>query len=275
MRFFRDVANVTLDLDDVENIQVNALGGADNLTIGELTTTDVKDLLIDLGLPVGSGTGDAQADNVIFNGTQTNDVIAVSGTASKVTATGLSAALTILGMEAANDTLTVNALGGDDVVDGSSLITGIIKTTINGGLGVDTIIGSEGDDLINGGDGNDTILAGAGNDTVVWNPGDDNDTFEGQAGTDTLQFNGANVAEIIDLSANGGRLRFFRNIANVVMDCNDVETVRYEALGGADIITVNDLAGTDVTAVNLNLAATGGLGDAPTGQRHRRRHGRQ
>ncbi len=262
LRFFRDVANVTLDCDDVENLQVNTLGGVDNFSIGELTTTDVKDLLIDLGLPAGSGTGDGQADNVTLSGTQTNDVIAVSGSASKVVTTGLSAALTILGMEAANDTLTLNALGGDDVVNGSSLIPGVIKTTINGGLGVDTIIGSEGDDLITGGDGNDTILAGAGNDTVVWNPGDDNDTFEGQAGTDTLQFNGANVAENIDISANGGRLRFFRNIASVLMDCNDVETVRFEALGGADIIVVNDLSGTDVTAVNLNLAATGGVGDA-------------
>ena len=45
---------------------------------------------------------------------------------------------------------------------------------------------------------------GAGNDTFVWNPGDDNDTVEGQAGIDTLLFNGANIAENIDISANGG-----------------------------------------------------------------------
>ncbi len=261
LRFFRDIANITLDCDDVETVQVNALGGADNFTIGELTATDVKALLVDLGLPP-SGTGDAQADNIILNGTQTNDVITVSGTASNVTATGLSAALTIIGMEAANDSLTVNALGGADVVDGSALIAGVIRTTINGGLGADVIIGSEGDDVISGGDGDDLILAGAGNDTIVWNPGDDNDTFEGQAGTDTLQFNGANVAENIDISANGGRLRFFRNVASIVMDCNDVETVRFEALGGADVIVVNDLSGTDVSAVNLNLAAAGGAGDA-------------
>ena len=50
--------------------------------------------------------------------------------------------------------------------------------------------------------------------------------IEGQAGLDTMLFNGANVAEVIDLSANGGRLRFFRNIANVVMDANDVERGR-------------------------------------------------
>ena len=46
---------------------------------------------------------------------------------------------------------------------------------------------------------------GAGDDTFVWNPGDGSDTVEGQAGTDTLLFNGANVDEKIDISANGTR----------------------------------------------------------------------
>ena len=89
--------------------------------------------------------------------------------------------------------------------------------------------------------------------------------MEGQAGTDTLRFNGAGVAERIDLSANGNRLRFLRDIANITMDTNDVETVAFNALGGADTITVNDLAGTDVTKVRLDLAGAPGGGDgAPT-----------
>ena len=99
---------------------------------------------------------------------------------------------------------------------------------MNGGLGDDILIGSEGDDLVNGGDGNDTALMGAGDDTFVWNPGDDNDTLEGQAGFDTMLFNGANIAENIDISANGGRVRFFRDIANVSMDLNDVEAHRLQ-----------------------------------------------
>ena len=136
-----------------------------------------------------------------------------------------------------------------------------MQLTINGGLGDDVILGSAGNDLVNGGDGNDTALLGAGDDTFVWNPGDDNDVIEGQSGFDTLLFNGANVAENIDIAANGGRVIFFRNIANVVMDLNDVESIDYNALGGADVITVNDLSGTDVTEVNLNLAAAGGGDD--------------
>ena len=104
-------------------------------------------------------------------------------------------------------------------------------------------------------------LMGAGDDTFVWNPGDGSDTVEGQAGTDTMLFNGANINEKIDISANGGRVRFTRDVANITMDLNDVEGIDFNALGGADTITVNDLSGTDVTEVNLNLAAAGGGGD--------------
>jgi len=93
------------------------------------------------------------------------------------------------------------------------------------------------------------------------NPGDDNDIVEGQAGFDTMLFNGANISENIDISANGGRTRFTRNVANVTMDLNDVEGIDFNAMGGADNIVINDLSGTDVTEINLNLAAAGGGGD--------------
>jgi hypothetical protein len=45
------------------------------------------------------------------------------------------------------------------------------------------------------------------------------------------------------------------------MDLDDTESIDFNALGGADTIVVNDLAGTDVTEINLNLAAAGGAGD--------------
>ena len=98
--------------------------------------------------------------------------------------------------------------------------------------------------------------------------------FEGQAGQDTLLFNGANIGEMVDISANGQRLRFFRNVGNITMDCNAVELVQFNALGGADTITVNDLSGTGVTSVDLNLASHSGLwcGRQRSGHRHRHRH---
>lgn len=148
---------------------------------------------------------------------------------------------------------------GQVVNDGS---VGVIQLTLNGGLGEDVLLGSEGGDLVNGGDGNDTALLGAGNDTFVWNPGDDNDVLEGQAGFDTMLFNGSNVAENINISRNGGRVIFFRNVASVTMDLNDMEGIRFNALGGADTIVVNNLASSDVSSVALNLAGIGGASDA-------------
>jgi hypothetical protein len=102
---------------------------------------------------------------------------------------------------------------------------------------------------------------GAGKDTFHWDPGDGSDTIEGQGGSDTLDFNGANINEQIDVSANGGRVRFFRDIANITMDLDDVEGIVFHAFGGADTITVDDLTGTDAKSVDVDLAAFGGGGD--------------
>jgi Ca2+-binding RTX toxin-like protein len=252
--FLRDVANVTMDLNDVENIEFRALGGADNIVVGDLSGTDVTRIDIDLRGP--NGGGDGAADTVTINGTQGADVFGVAGDAGGINVFGLSAAVNIFFQEQANDRLVLNGQGGDDVINASSLEADGIQLTMNGGLGNDILIGSEGGDLFNGGDGNDVALMGAGDDTFVWNPGDDNDTLEGQDGFDTMLFNGSNIAENINISANGGRALFFRDVANVLMDVNDVEKIDFNALGGADNIVVNDLSGTDVTEVNIDLAGT-------------------
>ena len=109
-------------------------------------------------------------------------------------------------------------------------------------------------------------LLGAGDDTFVWNPGDGSDTIEGQDGKDTMVFNGSNASEHFDLSANGNRLRFFRDAGNITMDTNGVEQVDLNALGGADTVNENDLTGTGVAKVNVDLAATGGGGDGEPDQ---------
>ena len=79
-----------------------------------------------------------------------------------------------------------------------------------------------------------------------------------------MLFNGAGGPEQVDLSANGNRLKFFRVQANITMDTDGVERVDFNALGGADTVTVNDLAATDVRQVNVDLASAigGGAGDA-------------
>jgi Ca2+-binding RTX toxin-like protein len=258
LRFFRDVANITMDCSGVEEVNFHALGGSDVVTVNDLTGTDVTDVTVDLSNNLSMPDG--QADTVIVNGTAGNDTIHLTGTADAVRVTGLAATVTVTGADPGLDELVINALAGDDRIDASEVQAGAIDLTLNGGDGNDTLIGGAGNDLLIGGRGNDVEFGGSGDDTFVWNPGDGSDVIEGQAGQDTLLFNGANVSEQIDISANGQRVRFFRDVANITMDCDGVELIEFHALGGADTITVNDLTGTSVNRVNIDLAGTPGSG---------------
>jgi hypothetical protein len=166
--------------------------------------------------------------------------------------------------------IDVSAGGGADTVRLMGSLTDEVVTidggaggdTLTGTVGDETLIGGSGDDVVRGGDGDDVALLGTGDDTFAWSPGDDNDTVEGGAGDDALDFAGSSASETYDVSANGSRARFFRNIANVTTDLADVERVAIAALGGADTVVVNPLAGTDVEAVDAKLEAFGGGGDA-------------
>ncbi len=168
------------------------------------------------------------------------------------------------------ENLVLNANGGNDTFSATGNLAALISITVDGGAGDDTLLGGNGADVLIGGDdndiidgnqGNDTVFLGAGNDTFQWDPGDGSDTVEGQVGIDTLTFNGSNVGEAIDVSAIGPRVRLTRNVGAVVMDINGMENVNVNALGGADVVTVNDLTGTDTSQINVHLAATGGGGD--------------
>src|SRR4051795_8074924 len=170
-----------------------------------------------------------------------------------------------------SENLVTNMNGGDDAFSAAGNLAALIRITVDGGAGNDTILGGNGADVLLGGDGNDFVdgnqgndsaLLGAGDDTFQWDPGDGSDIVEGQAGTDAMAFNGANIAEKMDVSANGGRVRFTRDVANIVMDLNDVERIGVRSLGGNDLLTVNDLSGTDVTKVTDDLNATAGGDDA-------------
>jgi len=264
LRFFRNPGTITMDCDGVERVVFRALGGVDSVVVNDLTGTQVTEVLADLSSTLG--TSDGEADTIVVNGTATNDVITVTGSTNGVAVLGLTAALTVLGGEPGRDELVINTLGGDDAVDASAVEAGSIDLTLNGGLGIDRLVGGQGNDLLIGAQGADVAFGGAGDDTFVWNQGDGSDVFEGQSGRDSLLFNGANGGEKVDISANSTnpqRLRFFRDLGNITMDCNEIELVQFNALDGADTVTVNDLSGTGVTNVNVSLtvALDSDLGD--------------
>jgi RTX calcium-binding nonapeptide repeat (4 copies) len=274
LRFFRQPANITMDTHGVEQIDFNALGGADAITVNDLSRTDVKSVNLDLAGTLDGTTSDGQTDSVTVNGTSRNDAITAGGDSSAVTVSGLRTQVAIQHQDSI-DQLFVDGLGGNDSISATGLAAGAISEfldsgdgndSIAGGPGAETLLGGSGNDTIDGNGGNDRAALGAGGDTFVWDPGDGSDTIEGEDGTDTLVFNGAAASETVDLSANGNRLRFSRQPANITMDTAGVERVLFNALGGADAVTVNDLSGTDVKSVDLDLAGTlgGAAGDGQT-----------
>ena len=340
VQFTRNIANIAMDLDDVERVAFRALGGPDMVIVGDLAGTDAEN--VDVDLNASGGGGDAQPDTVLALGTEAADGITVATPGGDQVVSGLAAQLQVTGGEVANDNVSVATLGGDDSIatgagvpdaapiniDGGAgsdtaryngtadadainvvsngpeattigsagprldifavesltllglgggdtvTATGNLATltaiTMDGGLGDDTLRGGNGADLLLGGDGIDDVDGnqgidvahlGRGHDRFQWDPGDGNDTVEGQSGEDRLDFNGSGAGELIDISANGDRVRFARNIANIAMDLADLERLAFHAFGGSDAIVVNDLAGTDADNVLVDLGTAGGVGD--------------
>jgi hypothetical protein len=149
-----------MDLNDVETIRYNALAGADNITLADMTGSDLVDLTVDLG--ASAGGGDGQADRVTLFGNSLSDNIAVTA-GSSILVSGLFTNVQIEDAEAI-DRLILAMGSGNDTVNTSGLAAGQIIVELRGDLGADTLIGSEGGDFFFGGDGNDTALMGAGDD---------------------------------------------------------------------------------------------------------------
>jgi Ca2+-binding RTX toxin-like protein len=180
VRFTRDVANITMDLNDVENINVVALGGNDTITINDLTGTDITQVAVDLSATPGSGVSDGQADTIVINATNGDDVISISESNGVVTVSGLGEDVVIRGFDTTNDRIVINGLGGDDVITASGLPAGI-QITADGGDGDDILIGGLGNDTLTGGNGDDVLLGGGGQDILDGGPGD-NVVIQGFAG---------------------------------------------------------------------------------------------
>jgi hypothetical protein len=66
-----------MDTDGIERVDVEALGGADTLTLNDLTGTAVQELRLDLEAVKGGGAADDKIDRVILNGTDAADFVSV------------------------------------------------------------------------------------------------------------------------------------------------------------------------------------------------------
>ena len=311
-RFARDIANVVVDLDQVETIDLRPLAGSDTITVGDLTGTAVTVVHPDLA---ASGGGDdlqpdrvvvpagttvsqsgaeatidglgaqvraingAASDSITVIGTAGSDVEHIAGTAdadavsayAEGTDAIVSGATGAMYVRLTGVELTdVDLAGGNDQFSTSSGLAAVTGLDVDGGDGNDILGGSNGADVISGGAGddfldgwlgNDVLNGGSGNDTFQWDPGDANETIVGGDGADGVVFNGSNINENITVSATSGHARFTRDIANVVVDLDQVEAADLRPYGGADTITVGNLTGTALTLVRPDFAPAGGGDD--------------
>ena len=268
LRFFRNLGNIVMDVDGIERVDLRALGAADKTVLNDVSETDLEELDINLASAIGGTAGDLAADTVTLfgsdSGYRSDDEVQITGAVGNVAVSGLSALVRIANAEGALDLLEVKTLGGDDVVDATGLPAAAIKLAldggedddlIRGGQGNDAFAGGSGDDDVDGNQGADTAFLGSGDDDFTWDPGDGSDIVEGEDGADRMIFNGSSGNESFTASAVGPRVEFLRNLGNIDMDLNDVERIDLNALGGTDQTTVNDLAGTDLEDLNVNLAA--------------------
>ena len=115
------------------------------------------------------------------------------------------------------------------------------------------LIGGSGNDIVDGSFSVDTIVLGSGNDHFLWHPGDQSEIVEGQGGNDAMSFTGSGIGEIINVSANGSRVRLTRNIASIDMDLGGIEKIALQPFGGTDAITVEDTSGTALDVVEADL----------------------
>jgi hypothetical protein len=119
-------------LDDIEEIDTIAFGGADVFNVGDLHGTAVTEVNANLAPSFGTAAGDGARDRVEVDGTERADAITVTGRtlfSGAVTVTGLPVKVGITHAEGALDTLAIHTLGGADTVDASGLEPGTIEVT--------------------------------------------------------------------------------------------------------------------------------------------------
>jgi Ca2+-binding RTX toxin-like protein len=125
--FLRDVASIRMDMDGVEALDLTALGGADTITVEDMSGTDFRLAEVDLSAPAGGP--DLVADSVTVNGSGNDDEIAVDAGAG-VEVTGLRTTTSVAGSEQA-DQLVVNGQAGDDTIDVDPAVNALVSVVAN------------------------------------------------------------------------------------------------------------------------------------------------
>ena len=120
--FERNIASIRMDTVDVERLDLQAKGGADTVTIDDMSGTDFERAHVDVG------ASDGLEDKVTVKGTDDDDDIRVDTDDAAVEVTGLPTVTDIAGAEP-TDQLQVNAGAGDDTIRVTEAAEALMKVT--------------------------------------------------------------------------------------------------------------------------------------------------
>lgn len=130
--FVREPGTVRMAMHDVEVLELVALGGADAITVDDLSGSTFRHADIDLSV---QGAGDRQADLVTVSGSAAADRITVDADGEQVGVDGLAAGTTLSGGDADLDRLQISALDGNDDVDVDDAAAALIGISVDLGPG--------------------------------------------------------------------------------------------------------------------------------------------
>ena len=254
-------AEVIAELDNIEEIVINGLGGGDTFTsIGSFAPTSLMTSTIRLEGSEGDDTVDisalTSAHRIVFKSNGGNDTIV--GTLRAQDVIELPA-----GMTAADYTTTTDANGVTTMTGGGHSVTFVgegglpqfvngADPTIYGTSAANKISGTAGDNRFDAGAGKDTVYGGSGNDTFVAHNGDGNDIYYGggstkNVGVDTLDMSAITAKVTVDLGTGS----MFKGSVSGGAGSDTIYGISNVVTGsGADAITAS-------TAVNVMQGGSG------------------
>jgi Ca2+-binding RTX toxin-like protein len=253
VRYVRSSSGQMLRTHGVERVEFRSDGDGDTVVVQDLTGTGVTQVAIDLGWPSGT-TGNGKLDLVSAYGNAGNNVITTKLTAGTLSVAGLPTQLSIANAD--GDRLGLNGDDGNDSINVAGIPTKVVSQFF--------LAGGNGDDTLRGSVAADNLDGGANNDLILWNYGDGSDTVIGGSGIDTLRLTGGTKDEQVLLGSILGQTQLIHGPDNAILTLQDTERVEIATLGGADVVVVQNLAGTGIASVVIDLATTAGGKTADT-----------